>query len=401
MSEMSYLEKLLDGVEVEWRNLGDTSLFEIANNGRKPVKASLRIAGETPYYGANNIQDYVDGYTHDGEYVLIAEDGSASLENYSIQYATGKFWANNHVHVVRGKERIHSRFLYHYLCIVNFLPFLTGGGRAKLTKGQLIEIPVPIPCPENPEKSLAIQSEIVRILDKFTEITAEWTRTMNSQTKKDIPCFRSYLPDALRLRFEDKLTIRAIAQRLGLSHSTIHTLFQRFIASGIAWPLPDSVSLAQLDAILYANRKKELTEPQISEGTWRKERRASYSREFKVRLAKQALQPGAVVARIAREHGINDNLLFKWKSQYEDGLLSDDDIQECMPVPVALTDTPEPTRPVTNPFWRNKPDECPECDPGNVPRCELHLKSGVVKLFAPLTPEMLRALIREMKGGTR
>ena len=184
MSEMSYLEKLLDGVEVEWRNLGDTSLFEIANNGRKPVKASLRIAGETPYYGANNIQDYVDGYTHDGEYVLIAEDGSASLENYSIQYATGKFWANNHVHVVRGKERIHSRFLYHYLCIVNFLPFLTGGGRAKLTKGQLIEIPVPIPCPDNPEKSLAIQSEIVRILDKFTALTAELTAELTMRKKQ-------------------------------------------------------------------------------------------------------------------------------------------------------------------------------------------------------------------------
>ncbi|EHP4447086.1 transposase, partial [Shigella flexneri] len=112
-------------------------------------------------------------------------------------------------------------------------------------------------------------------------------------------------------------------------------------------------------------------------------------------------QPGAVVARIAREHDINNNLLFKWKSQYEDGLLSDDDIQECMPVPVALTDTPEPTRPVTNPFWRNKHDERPEGAPGNVPRCELHLKSGVVKLFDPLTPELLRALIREMKGGIR
>ena len=184
MSELSYLEKLLDGVEVEWRNLGDTSLFEIANNGRKPVKASLRIAGETPYYGANNIQDYVDGYTHDGEYVLIAEDGSASLENYSIQYATGKFWANNHVHVVRGKERVHSRFLYHYLCIVNFLPFLTGGGRAKLTKGQLIEIPVPIPCPDNPEKSLAIQSEIVRVLDKFTALTAELTAELTARKKQ-------------------------------------------------------------------------------------------------------------------------------------------------------------------------------------------------------------------------
>ncbi|HAJ4345160.1 TPA: restriction endonuclease subunit S [Escherichia coli] len=197
MSELSYLEKLLDGVEVEWRNLGDTSLFEIANNGRKPVKASLRIAGETPYYGANNIQDYVDGYTHDGEYVLIAEDGSASLENYSIQYATGKFWANNHVHVVRGKERVHTRFLYHYLCIVNFLPFLTGGGRAKLTKGQLIEIPVPIPCPDNPEKSLAIQSEIVRILDKFTVLTAELTAELTMRKKQ-----YNYYRDQL-LSFDD------------------------------------------------------------------------------------------------------------------------------------------------------------------------------------------------------
>ena len=166
-----YLEKLLDGVDVEWKLLGDASFFEIANNGRKPVKSSLRIAGKTPYYGANNIQDYVDGHTHDGEYVLIAEDGSASLERYSIQYVTGKFWANNHVHVVRGKTRVNSRFLFHYLHIVNFIPFLTGGVRAKLTKGQLIEISVPIPCPDNTEKSLAIQAEIVRILDKFDTLT--------------------------------------------------------------------------------------------------------------------------------------------------------------------------------------------------------------------------------------
>lgn len=225
---------------------------------------------------------------------------------------------------------------------------------------------------------------------------------MNPQTNKDIPCFRSYLPDALRLRFEDKLTIRVIAQRLGFSHSTIHTLFQRFIASGIAWPLPNSVSFAQLDAILYANRKNESTRPEISEGKWRKDRRTSYSREFKVSLVKQALKPGAVVARIAREHDLNDNLLFRWKNQYENGFLDDDDIQECLPVPVALTDTPEPVMPVTNPFWRNKPDECPVDDsPGSAPRCELHLKSGVVKLFDPMTPELLRALIREMKGGVR
>ncbi|WP_116343946.1 restriction endonuclease subunit S [Enterobacter cloacae] len=197
MSERSYLEKLLDGVEVEWKFLGDASFFEIANNGRKPVKSSLRVAGKTPYYGANNIQDYVDGYTHDGEYVLIAEDGSASLECYSIQYTTGKFWANNHVHVVRGKSGVSSRFLYHYLQIVNFIPFLTGGVRAKLTKGQLVEIPVPIPCPDNPGKSLAIQSEIVRILDKFTAITAELTAEL-SMRKKQYNYYRDQL-----LSFDD------------------------------------------------------------------------------------------------------------------------------------------------------------------------------------------------------
>lgn len=184
MIQLNYLEKLLDGVEVEWTTLGNEHAVEIANSGRKPVKAALRLAGETPYYGANNIQDYVDGYTHDGEFVLIAEDGSASLENYSIQYATGRFWANNHVHVVRGKEVINTRYLYHYLCIVNFVPFLSGGGRAKLTKGKLVDIPLPIPCPDNQEKSLAIQVEIVRILDAFTAMTAELTAELNMRKKQ-------------------------------------------------------------------------------------------------------------------------------------------------------------------------------------------------------------------------
>ncbi|HGN0719045.1 TPA: restriction endonuclease subunit S [Proteus mirabilis] len=184
MSHLNYLEKLLDGVDVEWTTLGNEHAVEIANSGRKPVKAALRVAGETPYYGANNIQDYVDGYTHAGEFVLIAEDGSASVENYSIQYATGRFWANNHVHVVRGKEGLNTRYLYHYLCIVNFVPFLSGGGRAKLTKGKLVDIPLPIPCPDNPEKSLAIQSEIVRILDKFTALTAELTAELNMRKKQ-------------------------------------------------------------------------------------------------------------------------------------------------------------------------------------------------------------------------
>lgn len=171
----TFLEKLLDGAEVEWKPLDEVA--NIANNARKPVKSSLRISGNIPYYDANNIQDYVEGYTHDGEFVLIAEDGSASLENYSIQWAVGKFWANNHVHVVNGKEKLNNRFLYHYLTNMNFIPFLAGKERAKLTKAKLQQIPIPIP-------PLSIQTEIVKILDALTALTSELTSELILRQKQ-------------------------------------------------------------------------------------------------------------------------------------------------------------------------------------------------------------------------
>ena len=60
MSSVDFLEKLLNGAEVEWKKLGDEQFIEISNNERRPVKASLRSSGKVPYYGANNIQDYVE-----------------------------------------------------------------------------------------------------------------------------------------------------------------------------------------------------------------------------------------------------------------------------------------------------------------------------------------------------
>lgn len=160
---------------VEFRKLGDSC--NIANNKRKPVKSSLRIIGNIPYYGANNIQDYVQGFTHDGEYVLVAEDGSASLNNYSIQYTQGKFWANNHVHIIEGKNELDNRFLFHYLKNINFIPFLSGGKRAKLTKAQLIEIKIPLP-------PLPVQQEIVKVLDTFTELEAKLEAELEARKKQ-------------------------------------------------------------------------------------------------------------------------------------------------------------------------------------------------------------------------
>ena len=76
---MSNLEKLLEGVEVEWKPL--ESCCKILDNERKPITKSARLAGKYPYYGANGIQDYVSNYIFEGEFVLVGEDGSVLTAN--------------------------------------------------------------------------------------------------------------------------------------------------------------------------------------------------------------------------------------------------------------------------------------------------------------------------------
>ena len=117
-------------------------VFEIVNrldNLRVPVASNLRIPGNTPYYGANGIQDYVSGFTHNGEFVLVAEDGANDLKNYPVHYVSGKIWVNNHAHVLQGLERvIDNRFLSFSLVHCDIEVFLVGGGRSKLNANTLM-----------------------------------------------------------------------------------------------------------------------------------------------------------------------------------------------------------------------------------------------------------------------
>ena len=122
---------------------------EISNrfdNLRVPVSANEREKGTTPYYGANGIQDYVKGFTHNGEYVLIAEDGANDLKNYPVKYVNGLFWANNHVHVVQGKEGIcDNKYLKYCFTKTNIESLLVGGGRAKLNANIMMGIELTVP----------------------------------------------------------------------------------------------------------------------------------------------------------------------------------------------------------------------------------------------------------------
>lgn len=151
----------------DWEVVALGEYVNIFDNQRIPVSASNRIFGNIPYYGANGIQDYVNGFTHDGEFVLVAEDGANDLINYPVQYTTGKIWVNNHAHVLQGKKNILcNKFLAYCISSMNISHYLVGGTRAKLNGSTLKQIE--ILCPQYKE-----QTAIAQILgDMDSEIKA-------------------------------------------------------------------------------------------------------------------------------------------------------------------------------------------------------------------------------------
>ena len=141
----NFISALRKNASWEQRKLSD--IAERFDNLRIPVAANLRIAGTTPYYGANGIQDYVDGYTHDGEFVLVAEDGANDLKNYPVQYVKGRIWVNNHAHVLQGKAKIlDNKFLTYVINQTDIESLLVGCGRAKLNSETMMNIVLPIPA---------------------------------------------------------------------------------------------------------------------------------------------------------------------------------------------------------------------------------------------------------------
>jgi type I restriction enzyme S subunit len=138
------------------------ALADISTNfdtQRKPVRETDRVAGPYPYYGASGIVDYVDGYLFDGDYLLVAEDGeNLRTRNTPIAFrATGKFWVNNHAHILQGNEEASTRFLNYALLAADVTAYLTGAVMPKLTQGNLNRIKLPCPPPE-------VQDQIVSVL---------------------------------------------------------------------------------------------------------------------------------------------------------------------------------------------------------------------------------------------
>lgn len=151
----------------EWYRTTIGALTANHDNLRRPVKASDRQRGQYPYYGASGVIDWVDGYTHDGEILLVAEDGeNLRSRNLPIAFmARGKSWVNNHAHVVTGNEQSATRFLEYLLNLTDVTGYLTGSAQPKLSRSALDSISVAVP---GREEQRAIAEALGALDDKIS-----------------------------------------------------------------------------------------------------------------------------------------------------------------------------------------------------------------------------------------
>jgi type I restriction enzyme S subunit len=189
MSQLSFMEKLLDGVEVEWKPLKEVlvrtkgtkitagQMKELHKDGA-PVK--IFAGGKTVAF--LDYSDLPEKDVNSKPSIIVKSRGIIEFEYYEKPFShKNEMWAYH-----SSIDEISIKYLYHFLKL-NEPHFQNIGSRMQMPQ---IATPdtdkflVPIPCPENPKKSLEIQAEIVRILDTFTELTTELTTELSARKKQ-------------------------------------------------------------------------------------------------------------------------------------------------------------------------------------------------------------------------
>ncbi|MCZ9838972.1 restriction endonuclease subunit S [Brachyspira hyodysenteriae] len=157
----SYLNKIFTENTDDWEEKTLDELCYILDSKRVPITKKYRNTGIYPYYGATGIQDYIDSYIFDETLLLVGEDGAkwGRCENTAF-IVTGKFWVNNHAHVLKIKKDTIYEWLKYCLNYTDLSEYITGTTVPKLNQEKLKQIKVPIPKIEE-------QKKIVDKLDIF------------------------------------------------------------------------------------------------------------------------------------------------------------------------------------------------------------------------------------------
>ena len=150
----------------DWEKKKLEDVVEFLDGQRKPLEAGQRVSGKYPYYGASGIIDYVEDYIFDEELILLSEDGANILDrNYRVCFlAKGKYWVNNHAHVLRAMDGNVNGFICEQLETFDYRKYNSGGAQPKLNQENLNKIRINIPS------SIEEQEKIVIALKRFDRL---------------------------------------------------------------------------------------------------------------------------------------------------------------------------------------------------------------------------------------
>lgn len=166
----------------KWQKVKLGDICDILDSYRVPITAKNREVGIYPYYGANGIQDYVKDFIFDGDYVLVAEDGGYfGSKTKPISYkVSGKFWVNNHAHILKAKKDIFTDYLCYSTMFYDVSSLVNGATRQKLTQAALKEIKIPLPPMEEQKKIAARLDAVSDLLAKQKQLLSEQDNLIQS-----------------------------------------------------------------------------------------------------------------------------------------------------------------------------------------------------------------------------
>ncbi|MGJ7462398.1 restriction endonuclease subunit S [Halomonas sp. MA07-2] len=155
----------------QWARLAE--IFDIQDHLRVPLNKSEREArkGDYPYYGANGQVGTVDDYIYEGKRILIAEDGGFFSDPIrGVAYiADGKFWVNNHAHVICNLANTPEEFWVSYFNQLDWLPLVRGMTRAKLNQAVMQKIPLPVPSLSEQHRIVEKVDELMALCDRLEQ----------------------------------------------------------------------------------------------------------------------------------------------------------------------------------------------------------------------------------------
>jgi type I restriction enzyme, S subunit len=186
----------------EWKEFTILDFAEIHNENRVPLSKMERVGrqGIFPYYGASGIIDHVNDFLFEGEFVLISEDGeNLKSRRTPIAFkANGKFWVNNHAHILKGKKDFHNNLLIYYFQNLDLNPFITGAVQPKLNKANLLSIPMYLPKDEIKQKAIAY---VLSSLDDKINLLYRQNKTLEAIAQT---LFRQWLVEEAKEDWEEK-----------------------------------------------------------------------------------------------------------------------------------------------------------------------------------------------------